>query len=218
MASRRRFIPVDRIPHHTKLLLMPLVMSLALIGGAIPVIALGAPESESDLRGFLDGTLWEQYSAGYPFDPYLLYSVSLMESRKTSKEINGYLQPWPYAINIDGEGYFPETFSRAKSLLNKAISDPGVANIDAGIMQVSIKWHGHRVNNPADLLVPGIAISVGAEILDEAIRSAPGDMELGVGRYHHWEDESVSRLYGRQILAIYEAIRPDEPHEVWNDR
>ncbi|MEG6623896.1 hypothetical protein V2B08_31720, partial [Pseudomonas aeruginosa] len=37
--------------------------------------------------------------------------------------------------------------------------------------------------------------------------SAPNDLELGVGRYHAWEDEIRARNYGSRVLAIYRNLR-----------
>ncbi|BBV43541.1 hypothetical protein STW0522CIT26_P11740 (plasmid) [Citrobacter portucalensis] len=48
---------------------------------------------------------------------------------------------------------------------------------------------------------------VGAEVLSEAIQSSPNDLELGVGRYHAWEDEIRARNYGSRVLAIYRNLR-----------
>ncbi|MFS9859340.1 lytic transglycosylase domain-containing protein, partial [Salmonella enterica] len=50
-------------------------------------------------------------------------------------------------------------------------------------------------------------VMVGAEVLSEAIQSSPNDLELGVGRYHAWEDEIRARNYGSRVLAIYRNLR-----------
>ncbi|AIJ10630.1 transglycosylase SLT domain protein (plasmid) [Edwardsiella anguillarum ET080813] len=44
-------------------------------------------------------------------------------------------------------------------------------------------------------------------MLSEAIKSSPSDLELGIGRYHSWNDEARARNYGSRILAIYRNLR-----------
>jgi soluble lytic murein transglycosylase-like protein len=73
--------------------------------------------------------------------------------------------------------------------------------IDVGIMQINLHWHGHRVNDPAELLDPETNLLVGASVLATAIRSAPDDLALGIGRYHSWQ-EKRARDYGKRVLAI----------------
>ena len=79
------------------------------------------------------------------------------------------------------------------------------SNIDIGIMQVNLRWHGHRVADPLTLLEPDSNIRVAAAILREAIDSVPTDLELGVGRYHS-SDPSRARAYGRRVLGIYQGL------------
>ena len=79
-------------------------------------------------------------------------------------------------------------------------------NIDVGLMQVNLQWHGHRAT-PDALLDAGTNLDVAAAILAAAIASAPGDPELGIGRYHHWRNETVARAYGRRVLAVVQALQ-----------
>ena len=77
---------------------------------------------------------------------------------------------------------------------------------DVGIMQVNLHWNGSRVSSYEDLLDQEKNIMTGAEVLAEAIESSPGDLELGIGRYHNWDDEDRARNYGSRILAIWRNI------------
>ena len=79
-------------------------------------------------------------------------------------------------------------------------------NIDVGLMQVNLQWHGHRAT-PDALLDAGTNLDVAAAILAAAIASAPGDPELGIGRYHHWRSDDVARAYGRRVLAVVQALQ-----------
>lgn len=74
-------------------------------------------------------------------------------------------------------------------------------------MQINLHWHGHRVEKPEQLLNPETNLKIGAVILAEAIQSAPNNLELGIGRYHSWQNVQAAVLYGRRVLALADQIR-----------
>lgn len=78
--------------------------------------------------------------------------------------------------------------------------------IDVGLMQINLHWHGDKVADPVQLLDAHTNLEIAAEILAEAIQSAPGDLELGVGRYHHWKNAAIARAYGRRVLRMVRAM------------
>jgi len=43
-------------------------------------------------------------------------------------------------------------------------------------------------------------------ILSEALATAPGDLELGIGRYHS-PNEARARDYGRTVLTIWRGLQ-----------
>ena len=90
--------------------------------------------------------------------------------------------------------------------LNELIKSYGRV-IDIGLCQANLFWHGHRVNKPEDLLDPQTNLRVANQVLLESIASARGDLELGIGRYHHWTDPTRARNYGSRVLAIYRNLR-----------
>ena len=156
----------------------------------------------------LKGTEWEQAGEEHGVDPHLLYSVALMESRELSPEDSSLVRPSPYAINAGGVGFFPETLDEAEALVEALSFSMDSTNIDVGVMQISLKWHDDKYDNPKDLLDTSTAINVGARILKEAMDSSPDDEVLGAGRYHNWANERRSRAYGRKVIAIRNAINP----------
>lgn len=115
------------------------------------------------------------------------------------------ISPWPWALRNGQEAIYAASQEAAKTLLNQAILDKEKYMIDIGLMQINLHWHGHRVNSPAELLDPTTNLNVGAQILSEAIKSSPSDLEIGIGRYHSWNKERA-RWYGRRVLSIYQNI------------
>jgi len=178
-------------------------------------LASGSAASAVDLSG----SVWEQAADPHEIDPSLLYSVAIIESRTLSPTDTGYLHPWPYALNVDGRGEFFQSMDEAVKRLRTVQQKRPEANIDVGPMQISLQWHRHRVQSADSLLNLDTAARVGAAILAEAMASAPNDLELGVGRYHHWRDDSRARRYGARVLAVYDSINPSiNKEEPWYEQ
>lgn len=172
---------------------MALTLNHALKVAILSACSLGAMGSASAFS--LQGTVWDEASAR-GVDPYLLYAIALAESKKTD---DGDVRPWPWAVNVAGKGYWFNTRSEAERFVDRQISN-GVTNMDIGLLQVNLRWNGHRVDDPKSLFDISTAVRVGADILAEAIASAPHDPALAVGRYHHWNDHNRARAYGVKVL------------------
>lgn len=152
----------------------------------------------------LNGTIFDKAAKEHNLDPLLVYSVALAES--ASGIGNGFISPWPWTIRAPGLPFYAKSEEQAKAKLAEFLQQYG-HYIDVGPMQVNIRWNGHRVSSPADLLNPETNVMVGTEVLSEAIQSSPNDLELGIGRYHSWQNEIRARNYGSRILAIYRNLR-----------
>lgn len=144
----------------------------------------------------LQGTAWEQVARADHLDPYLIYAVALVESRRGTE----WVVPWPWALRTQtGPLYAQSKLEALEALYRGAF---GGSCVDVGLMQISTCWHSGRVTQLFDLLDPVTNLRVGAQILREALESAPDDPELAVGRYHTWSSETRARSYGRQVLAL----------------
>jgi len=126
----------------------------------------------------------------------MLYAIALTESGRPAEQ--GQIEPWPWALNIDGDPIFAASREEAARLL-AAHSDK---TVDVGLLQVNTRWHGHRVDRLEALLDPGTNLTVGAAILKEALASTPGDLTAGIGRYHSARPERA-KSYARTVLALY---------------
>jgi hypothetical protein len=85
--------------------------------------------------------------------------------------------------------------------------DEGQRNIDVGIMQVNLRWHGHCVAKPKHLLNPNINLEIGAKLLAEAIQSSPDNLALGIGRYYSWKNVTAAVEYGQRVISLADQIR-----------
>ncbi|WP_347988599.1 transglycosylase SLT domain-containing protein [Methylomonas sp. AM2-LC] len=195
------------------------IISISFLFGAVlsqpclahPNVALSTtplPENQLNKPRFLptklQNTLWWQIAKQHELDPYILYSVALIESANSGGTTK--ITPWPWAINKSGKSIQSDTRPQAHAILKKSIAE-GNRHIDIGLMQINLHWHGNRVGKPEDLLDPVTNLKIGAGLLAEAIQSSPNDLVMGIGRYHSWENIPAAMLYGRRVLALAEQIR-----------
>jgi soluble lytic murein transglycosylase-like protein len=150
----------------------------------------------------LSATRWEAVAQRHGVEPLVLYGVALQESRRLRGE--NLISPWPWTLRSPEGPRFYDSKDAAVAELRELLTR--YRNIDVGLMQVNLQWHGHRAS-PDALLDAGMNLEVAAGILATAIASAPGDLELGIGRYHHWRSEAVARAYGRRVLGIVAALQ-----------
>lgn len=147
------------------------------------------------------GKLWNKAARQHGIDPLLLYSVALFESNHRCN--HDQVRPHPYALHFNEANIsiYAASKREAKFILAHVHTD----NVDIGLGQVNYLHHKNKVRRPEDLLDPETNLKVAAQILSRAV-SSTSDLELGVGRYHSWT-EWRARNYGKQVLAIYRALK-----------
>lgn len=171
------------------------ILLIILLGG----VGAESTEANPTPEGLdLKGTIWDRVGLRYRLDPYLLYAVALTESARVT---HGLAEPWPLAIQHQGVAFYPDSPESAREELKRRIRT-GDPSIDVGIMQVNLRWHGHRVSDPEALFDPNTNIDLGARIIREAIESVPGNPVFGIGRYHAWQNRRVAEVYGRKVIRL----------------
>jgi len=111
----------------------------------------------------------------------VLFALALQES---GLPWHGRLVPWPWTLNVDGVPLRYSNWREACNALRHALQDDSTSNTDVGLAQISVKYHGQRVQRPCELLDPYRNLSVAARILREQHRPGEEDWLLAVGRYH----------------------------------
>lgn len=178
-----------------------LAVTAALTG---PLSAFSQDNSTTTTPLFLRGTVYEQAADRYDLDPLLLYAVSLVESA-AGTEIRSYTAPSIYAIRGPKGSYYPETYAEAKARLDQQIERYGVKKLDAGLMQINGQ-HWQRFEDLYDVLDPLENVTLGAEILREAMDSYPDDELIGIGRYHSYTP-ARARTYGKRVLTVFNNLK-----------
>jgi soluble lytic murein transglycosylase-like protein len=136
---------------------------------------------------------------GIPAD--LLYAVALTESGRRDQD--GFLKPWPWALNVAGTSRFFATRAEAETALAEAL--PTGVNVDVGLMQISTRWHGERLGSIQEALAPYRNLRLGAAILLECRRTA-GEWTTAVGCYHSRNPERAA-AYAARVRSHREGLQ-----------
>lgn len=114
-------------------------------------------------------------AAKYQIPEGILYSVGLTETGR-----KGSLYPW--ALNIEGKAYFPETPMAAMQAFEAARRE-GRQLIDMGCMQINHHFHGENFASPQEMLDPRRNVEYAAKFLRN-LHDRHETWTMAVARYH----------------------------------
>ena len=132
----------------------------------------------------------------------ILYSIALTESQKRLP--NGSVRPWPWTLNIDGQGVYFDTRDQMQQAALQAVRK-GITNIDIGLMQINMQYHLHRAFSLKDLMRPEDNLNIAAEILHDEYRRCDGDWWCAVGAYHSPTPDRAQR-YTARVKRWYDRV------------
>ena len=121
----------------------------------------------------------------YGLPPGLLAAVSRVETGRPLP-LTGDRQPWPWAVNADGESLFFDTRAEAVAETTRRLAG-GARFVDIGCMQVDLREHAGAFASLADAFNPGVNTDYAARLL-VSLRSGKKGTERGwalaSGLYH----------------------------------
>lgn len=136
--------------------------------------------------------------------PEVLYAVATAESAVSLKTGR---RPWPWTLNVAGEGFRFATRQAACSALLLALEETRI--VDVGIAQLNVRWQpqlfgaGKRFSNPCDALNPYANLEEAARLLRGHF-DATGDWVQAAGRYHRPAGGEPAARYRRLVAAELE--------------
>ncbi|MDI5922734.1 transglycosylase SLT domain-containing protein [Halomonas sp. LR5S13] len=139
--------------------------------------------------------------------PEVLYAVATAESVVSLKAGR---RPWPWTLNVAGEGSHFATRQAACEALTLALQETRV--VDVGITQLNVRWQpqlfgaGKRFTQPCDALNPYANLEEAARLL-RGHYEATGDWVQAAGRYHRPAGGEPAALYRRIVAAELERLR-----------
>jgi tetratricopeptide (TPR) repeat protein len=158
-------------------------------------LALPAHAQTSDNRDCLRYV--QIYERSMQIPQGLLTSISYTES---SREINGERMPWPWTINVGGDGRYFETKEQAVAAVRKLL-DEGQRSIDVGCMQINLRYHPNAFRDIEQAFDPAANVAYGAQYLKQ-LYGLQGSWPKAVERYHS-SDDGRRAEYRERVLAFW---------------
>jgi soluble lytic murein transglycosylase-like protein len=89
---------------------------------------------------------------------------------------------WPWTLNIDGQGQYPETRAEA---LRRMVDDSGEMHraMAVGCMQIFVRYHGEHFRSPQHMLDPRTNVRYAARFLRD-LYLRHGTWTEAVAHYH----------------------------------
>ena len=123
----------------------------------------------------------QTYERSYQIPQGLTTAISLAEAGRPMGP-NGRRLPWPWTININGQGRFFDTKEQAVAEARKQL-DAGQRSIDVGCMQVNLMHHPDAFADLGSAFDPDSNASYGAKFLS-SLREETRSWARAVERYH----------------------------------
>lgn len=128
----------------------------------------------------------------------------------TRTETARYGSPWPWTVNMEGDGHWFETRSAALSFAEQRHAG-GSTSFDIGCFQINFRWHGEHFPSISAMFEPLDNARYAARFLTD-LYGELGTWDAAVGAYH-----SRTERYAARYIRIYHGHladlggRPDMP-------
>ena len=133
--------------------------------------------------------LIEQTERAYTIPSGLLKSITSVESGNQ-----------PFALNISGKTILASSKEQAVAIV-RLYQDSGVTNIDLGIAQINLYWHGKNFGSIAEMLEPKDNLEYAAKFLRE-LYGKHGSWNQAV-RHYHSANPQYHIKYARKVLLTW---------------
>ena len=141
---------------------------------------------------------------GIPCDVF--YAVALAESGKRIEHLREF-RPWPWTLNVQGDGHFYQSRRSAALALHEALAT-GRRSVDIGLMQVNWRYHRGALGTIEEALDPYRNLHVATAILN-ACHESRRDRWAAVGCYHAPNNPHRAGRYRQRVRKIWRDIVGD---------
>ena len=138
----------------------------------------------------------------------VMRTIALVE---TGRSRNGQIEPWPWALNMGGPGFWPDSRTAALAKVRSQL-DAGRRNIDLGCFQVNYHWHGQNFASLDDMIDPEKNADYAARLLRQH-KARLGTWEAAAGAYHSGTPALATR-YIERFRALRGTARDPVPAQL----
>jgi len=149
----------------------------------------------------------------YGTPPGLLGAIAKAESGRWLAG-GATLQPWPWALNVDGQGIYLATKDQAVAWARKVVAQ-GSRATDVGCMQVDLQFHPTAFRTLDEAFDPAANADYAARFLRSLHSATGGNWFIAAGLYHSRSPDLAS-WYREQITAVGTGLRPARANRTAN--
>lgn len=131
---------------------------------------------------------------GVPLD--ILLAITRAE---TGRRDGQSVQPWPWAINVAGQGSWFATPDQALAQA-QSVLDAGNGNFDVGCFQLNYRWHGAAFSSLKAMFDPDENADYAARFLAQ-LYAETGSWAQAVADYHSKTD-ALAKVYLARVEAL----------------
>lgn len=142
---------------------------------------------------------WERALKVADVPAEILYAIGLQESGTTLGGQRGFA-PWPWVLNVNYRGRYFRTRDEARDALALEVKR-GNQNVAVGMLQIYLRYNGHRVSDPLTLLDPSVNLQVVAATAmpkrPPQRKKVPTYFVAALAPTRNAEDVAFLRVFGR---------------------
>ncbi|MGE4483252.1 transglycosylase SLT domain-containing protein [Acidocella sp.] len=132
----------------------------------------------------------------------LLLSIGMVESGRVDP-LTGHATPWPWTVNVDGNGRYFASEQEAEAFVRLAQTS-GARDIDVGCFQISLEHHPDAFMSLSDAFNPAKNADYAAFYLTR-LKSRTGSWKAAIADYHSALPE-LGLPYQHQVLAAWKRL------------
>lgn len=174
-----------------------LALGLGLAGGA--AVAASDPGLQCDIAAAAAAGV-----TGVPQE--LLRAIARVE---TGRHLGGQEQPWPWAVNMQGQGHWFDSRSAAAAFARQHHA-AGARSFDIGCFQLNHRWHGDAFDSIDAMFDPGANALYAARFLLQ-LKQEFGTWDAAAGAYHSRSPELSARYLERVRSRLARPAPPASP-------
>lgn len=173
---------------------------------AMPAAAV----SSQDPAAVCDSVAWEaSRQTGVPIS--VLKAITRTE---TGRRRDGAFSPWPWTVNMEGEGVWFDTPDDARAFVYDAFKN-GARSFDVGCFQINYRWHHQHFSSLDEMFDPLANGLYAARFLSELFAET-GDWTKAAGAFHSRTPELAEKYAARfnafrQHFAAEDGTGADTP-------
>jgi hypothetical protein len=166
-------------------------LCLATLAALLLLMGAGAARASSDPSAICDQAASEaSRRTGVPAS--VLKAISLTE---TGRKRGGAFRPWPWTVNMEGEGHWFDSADEARAYAYKEYRR-GARSFDVGCFQINFRWHGQAFRSIDEMFDP-LANALYAARFLQTLHVEQGDWGRAAGAYHSRTPEFAERYQAR---------------------